>query len=314
MDKGLRDCLNIRYVRLHFTAVMLADTRLPADKVSALRGAMGEMLMRANCVRDRHCDTCDFEADCIVRRTMYTKSEITPRFVTTSDSVGYLLECENREEEFCGGDALQFALVLFGKTIAYFNQYMQAFFAAGNAGIGKEHARFQIVSVTNSRNEPLLLDGAVYMKRYIVQTLDEYVDYRIGRLKKSGMQNRLVFHTPVTLKRDGTFLEEFEMEAVWNAVLRRIYMLECFEGIEGTVYASEAGNVRWLPRIVEQRARLTGIRRYSSTQERTVVLRGLKGFAQLDAIRDDMLPLLLAGELTHIGKNTSFGFGRYSVV
>lgn len=314
MDRQLRESLKIRYVKLHFTVMMLADTRLPADKVSALRGTMGEMLLRANCVRDRDCDVCDFETDCIVRRTMYTKPEITPSFVTTNDSMGYLLECENQQEEFCAGELLQFQLVLFGKTIAYFNQYMQAIFAAGNAGIGREHAQFQIVSVTNTRREPLLLNGVVYMQNYEVQTIDEYVDYRISRLNKSGLQNRLMFHTPAALKYKGEFIADFDMEAIWNAVLRRIYMLECFEGIDGGVYAKEVGFIRGLPQITEQSACLTGIRRYSSTQDKKVILRGIKGHVKLDVIPDDVLQLLLAGELTHIGKNTSFGFGRYSVM
>ena len=38
---------------------------------------------------------------------------------------------------------------------------------------------------------------------------------------------------------------------------------------------------------------------------------GDRGGMQLEKIPDDLILLLLAGEVTHIGKNTSFGFGRY---
>lgn len=49
---------------------------------SAIRGGMGEMLLRANCIRDRVCESCDFEAECIVRRTMYSKFTLRPNYVT----------------------------------------------------------------------------------------------------------------------------------------------------------------------------------------------------------------------------------------
>ncbi len=314
MEQQLEDALKIRYVRLHFTVAFLEDALLPVDKVSALRGGMGEMLLRANCVRSRNCANCDFAEECIVRRTMYSKYENVPQFVTTDDSIGYILECENHDRVFYAGDLLQFHLILFGKTIVYFNQYLQAFFALGREGIGKERARYQIVSVTNTLNEPLLEDNAVYMQNYQVQTIDEYVNYRIGRIRRAGHHNSLVFHTPAALKYQGKFQEEYHVEAIWNAVLRRIYMLECFEGITGNVYDIKSLKDFVFPDIVKQEARWVNVRRYSSTQDRGMVLSGIKGYAQFDRIPEQMLPVLLAGELIHIGKNTSFGFGRYRVV
>ncbi|MDE7432718.1 MAG: CRISPR system precrRNA processing endoribonuclease RAMP protein Cas6 [Lachnospiraceae bacterium] len=314
MEQRLENALKIRYVKLHFTVALLEDTQLPIDKVSALRGGMGEMLLRANCVRNRDCASCDFADECIVRRTMYSKYENVPQFVTTDDSIGYILECENYEQVFAAGDLLQFRLLLFGKTIVYFNQYMQAFFTLGREGIGKEHARYQIVSVTNTQNELLLAENAVYMQNYQVQTIDEYVNYRIGRIRRAAHHNSLVFHTPAALKYQGKFQEKYDIEAIWNAVLRRIYMLECFEGIADTVYDMKALKDFVLPDIVRQEARRVNVRRYSSTQDRKMVLSGIKGYVLLDMIPEQMLPLLLAGELIHIGKNTSFGFGRYSVV
>ena len=68
--QGLRQALQIRYVKLHFQIRFVEMTRLPVNKVSAIRGGIGEMLLRANCIRDRNCAECDFEQECIVRRTM----------------------------------------------------------------------------------------------------------------------------------------------------------------------------------------------------------------------------------------------------
>ncbi|MDE7312892.1 MAG: CRISPR system precrRNA processing endoribonuclease RAMP protein Cas6 [Eubacterium sp.] len=43
-------------------------------------------------------------------------------------------------------------------------------------------------------------------------------------------------------------------------------------------------------------------------------LYGITGFIQLKELYPETLPVLLAGELIHIGKNTSFGFGRYRIM
>lgn len=55
------------------------------------------------------------------------------------------------------------------------------------------------------------------------------------------------------------------------------------------------------------------VRRYSSTQDQKMPLKGIKGEMRLSHIPGELMPALLAGEVLHIGKNTSFGFGKYRV-
>ena len=100
MSQLFQKSKDIRYTKLYFTIQFTEDTMLPKQKVSAIRGGIGEMLLRANCVRGRECESCDFESECIVQRIMYSKYEKKPSFVTTGESVGYVLECDNYKEEF----------------------------------------------------------------------------------------------------------------------------------------------------------------------------------------------------------------------
>lgn len=314
MEQHLKSALRVRYIKLHFTVVLLEDTRLPMDKVSALRGGMGEMLLRANCIRDRKCAKCDFEPECIVRRTMYSRYDITPQFVTTSDSIGYILECEDYRKDFCKGDRLQFHLILFGKTIIYLSQYMQAFAALGKEGIGKCHSKYEIESVTDTRRRPIAMKDCIHMKPCQIQTLGEYAEDRLKEIQKKGCTNQIVFETPLTLKCNNEFLDIFHMETIWNAVRRRIYMLECYEGIEDNIYDCDGFVKSEMPVILEQVCNDVYVRRYSSTQHRKMTLWGIKGCAALDSLPEDILQILAVGELTHIGKNTSFGFGRYRII
>ena len=87
MDE-IKERLNILYIKLKFCLVFPEGAVLPRQKVSALRGGMGEMLLRQNCVSDRNCGACRFEEACIVRSTMYTRMKRKPPFVTGTTASG----------------------------------------------------------------------------------------------------------------------------------------------------------------------------------------------------------------------------------
>lgn len=314
MEQELENALGMKYSKLHFTAAFLEDTKLPAEKLSALRGGMGEMLLRAHCVRGRNCKACDFEPECIVYKTLYTQYAVRPKFVTAKDSIGYILECENYETDFRKGGLLQFALILFGKTIAYSHQYIEAFRALGKSGIGRRSAKFQIVSVTDTRRGPFVEGDFRNRKQHPLYTLGEYAKYRVKQMQENGVANRIVFQTPLTLKYQHEFLDVFQMKAIWEAVQRRIYMLECYEGMACSIYGCDSPKSLEMPAVKEQACKDCFVTRYSSTQKKKMTLWGIKGYMELDHIPETMLFVLAAGELTHIGKNTSFGFGKYRII
>ena len=300
---------HIRYVKIHFTVRFSNDTILQRNKASALRGGMGEMLLRINCIRDRQCENCDFESECLVRRIMYSKMEIQPKFMTAGDSIGYVIECEDYRTEFYEGDVLKFNVLLFGKTIVYFGQILDAFFRLGMHGIGKDHSQYSIIEVTNTLNEPILNGNDIFMDRYRVSTLEDYVKYRLRHiLKKRTVE--IQFKTPLSIKHRGEYIKEFDMEAIIAALKRRIFMLCCFEGIEVSQEEIYSGD---LPQMNRQSHHMVQIPRYSNRKNEKMIIRGIEGNAEVERISEDLWPLLLAGELIHIGKNTSFGFGRFIV-
>lgn len=303
----LEQSLQIRYMKIHFGLFMAEDTCLPVNKVSAIRGGIGEMLLRSNCIRDRNCAVCDFKGECIVRRTMYSQFEEKPEFVTTGESVGYVIECENYQEEFFMGDVLEFQLLLFGKTIVYFSQFVQAVYQLGNVGIGREHSLFEIGFIRNTLGKDILRGQGICMDQCRVQTLWDYVRHRLTQ--NPGQECRIRFKTPVTLKYQGEFQQRLSLESFLPAVFRRIYILDCFENLG-------CGLMTWdepYPRVLEENSRLMTVRRYSSTQDQKMPLKGIKGEMRLSHIPGELMPALLAGEVLHIGKNTSFGFGKYRV-
>ena len=302
----LADLLKVKYIKLHFSIKMTEDTVLPVQKASALRGGMGEMLLRINCIRDRNCESCEFELECIVRRVMYSKMRIQPAFMSSGDSVGYVVNCENYEENFRAGDTLDFDILLFGRMAVYFGQILQAFQYLGYSGLGKNKSHFEIVEVTNSKRERIMDGNDIYMARINLMSIGDYVAYR---KKDAGKTEKLVFHTPLALKEQGEYLKEFDISAIVRAIERRLYMLNCYEGIE----TERKDYSEYYPDQTAQRSKNFSVRRYSNRHDQKIRLDGICGDVTIENVEEEIQELLLAGELIHIGKNTSFGFGRYSV-
>ena len=310
--------LQIRYIKLHFTLVILEDGKLPKSKTSALRGGMGHALLTTNCIRDEKCEVCDFSEDCLVQRMMYPKMEIRPEFMKTKDSEGFVFECEDTREYFEAGDELDFTLMLIGRTIVYFNQYLQAFNYLGMLGLGVEHVRFQIAKVTNTLGETLVEGTSVYKERLTVMHVSDYIRYRFysGEIRRMLDEDgcRMVFQSPLSLKFQGKMQEDFRPDALFAAIERRIYILNCYEGISEEGENGERPAEEHLPIVEKEKAWPVKMKRYSGTQNSKVTFSGIRGWCDLRGLDESMLQLLLAGELLHIGKNTSFGFGKYTLV
>lgn len=310
MNEKLFNALQVHFIKLQFTISFLEDSKLPKNKISAIRGGMGEMLLRMNCIHDRQCEICDFKRECIVQKIIYSEFEKKPDFITTSGSVGYILECNNYQEIFKAREKLNFYLILFGKTITHFYQIFQAFTALGEQeGIGKYHAKFQIIAIKNMEKMSLLDNTAINMKKYVVHSLYDYVLFKKMFFDINKKEYMIIFDTPLALKYKNQILQEFQIEAILASIIRRIYMLNCFEGNGNKIPEYVENSL--IPKILTQEHHEVIVARYSTRKEQKMKLKGIKGHVLLSGLTPDIMILLIVGELIHIGKYTSFGFGKF---
>ena len=314
----VEDFLQIRYIKLHFTLEILRDGFLPKYKASALRGGMGHMLLMMYCPFDEQCNLCAFTKECTVRRIMYPEMEILPGFMAQKGkeyNEGYIIECENYENEFEEGVFLKFNLLLFGNTIVYFTHFLRAFCYLGSVGLGKDCIPFRVYSVTNTTGD-LVYDGntdTLYKDQLQIHNVADYVKYRISQ-PRTLASNMIIFHSPLSLKYKGEFLNHFDPTALMNAVERRIIILNYFEGTSKAAENCRISINNHIPIFEDELVRKENVPRYSGTQKSTMTLNGIRGSCRISCIDQGAISLLIAGELLHIGKNTTFGFGRYTLI
>lgn len=313
MSDKIKDLLNIRYVKLHFELKFPYDSSLPVYKPFALRGGMGQMLMEKYCMSDKECGHCAFVSECVMTRIMYSRFDISPYFIKDRGNCGYIIECEDYRTRFFAGNELHFAVILFGKTIFYFQHILEAFNALGKEGLGPDKALFTVQRVTNSLRQEVYREGAVYKDKYTVSTVGDYVSYRLSKRPCY----RAVFQTPAKFVVRKELVTEFDPTVLFRSIARRLYILNSFEGNDIDripIGIADREDSIDPPVASDQYARIQRNARYSSRQEQRYVIPGIKGYIEFEQLSEDQYMLLLAGELIHVGKETTFGYGKYTMV
>ncbi len=303
MDNRIFD---IKYLRVKVIVRLCENSVLPVRKTSAIRGGLGDAMLDLKCEFSRHCENCEKLKTCDARNFMYSNIENVPVEMKTNLSVGYVMECENYEERFSAGEYLKFYIILFGENIKRIGLCKEAIELFGRRGIGVRKAKFEMVSFNDDLTGQDLSD--IDDSNLNPSSVRKYVSDRLRDIKKTGTY-LVNFKTAVTLKEKGTYLRELGATALFNSLARRIYMLDMYEGID----VDRVEEFENYPVIVEQAMIPVSIPRFSEAKQQKMILKGIKGKAVLTNLTEEQLELLLAGELVHVGKNTSFGFGRYTV-
>ena len=316
--------MDIRYAILHFTIEFDSFASLPRYKGSTIRGGMGEMLFTEYCVQEHlrqedKCEECGFRKECVPQRIMYAPMDLPVKSMNTGSSEGYVVECEDVREQINAGDQMEFRILLIGKVAGYLSPILSAIYRLGMAGIGKDHAGFQVVSVKNGRGEDILDGRDIYKQNYRIETLDKHLERRMRRLsEQEGDVLEIHFLTPVAIKKDQKILESPTMDDILFAAERRVHILRSFEGIPSAFPKAIPEYTEGL-KVLETSFRPTAIPRYSFRKSTKSNMRGSYGSLRIsltdcrDEDRIRILRTLLAGELFHIGSSTSFGFGRYTL-
>lgn len=293
------------FTQLIFQLEFLKEGRLPRYKTSALRGGLGQMLLAQNCFGDSEkCLECKLHTSCLVQKVMYANYVIKPDFVT-KESMGFVMDCKDQEEVCVAGQRLTFSMTLFGNTISYFSTILYAFTALGMVGLGKDAVPFFVRKITNRKGKKILDQGNIIMKNVKQEILQEYIAERMA--EENEVQGIVRFVTPLSMKYRGKVMQELNPDAVFQGIERRVYMLNCFEGLQEERQRIFTENIT----TFEENSFEARIRRYSSTHKESIILKGIMGELYMEGLTEEQKKLLYAGEILHIGKNTKFGFGKY---
>jgi hypothetical protein len=303
--------VEIGYADLDFSAAALSAGRLPVHLGKTLRGALGLALRNAVCQnKEAACDACVLRERCAYsvifegvppagRRIMRKYPRIPQPFV--------LVVPAETPVELAEGQSINFGIRLFGPAVELYPYAIHAATQFLGRGLGACRLPFALTEVR---------DGSRCIFRAGQSTITAPAR---NWLKVSPdpcppvSVIRIALVTPLQLQVNSRIADKPSLEALLRAAVRRCHVLGEFygEGGELPVPRDLLDDARRSP-VVHSDLTVQKVRRVSGRQKQLVVMRGVTGRTTFAWPEDRPGPQqwLQAASILHLGKATTFGFGR----
>lgn len=314
--------------RLLVRAKVATPIYLNEHKGSALRGAIFNSLRKAGCsqLQLKSCHPCTLVAACPISFLLATVDEQSRRGIDVPRpfTIQPPLTAPN---VFQAGENFEFGLTLFARSVNFLPYLVVALQDMEKEGLG-----------TKTEQSPGLWRRGVLRVQQIcaVNPLsgEEQVLFEVGRraieppqlavtaatvaelaeqLQGKTCQLRFNFLTPTRLIHEGRPLDRPQFAVLVHRLIERVNSLSAEYGgetnLDFAALLQEAQQVK----LTECHTRWEGVRGYSHRQHQNISLGGFIGEATFTGKLDKLLPLLLWGQLTHVGKDATKGNGWYTL-
>lgn len=305
-----------------FCFIASEEIRLPPYKGSAFRGGFGAVFKRTVCMNpEKDCKSCLLKFRCYYSYIFETPNDTSAAFVkTTHFPHPYVLEPPlDNGGGYTQGERFTANLVLVGRAIPLLPYFVFVMEKLAENGIGKGKGRFSLEKV-ESLSHPSETSGKVIFEqrgRHIDEDIKVVEFPSFGDEPRSAAINSLTleFLTPtrITSKNRLTPPERFDFLTLMKNLLRRIHLLgfHCDSGFE-------IDHRPLLSQAEEVETHTNGLRwhdweRYSARQDARMKLGGFKGKISFRGPIAPFMPFIKLGEYVHVGKDTSFGLGKYKI-
>ena len=290
-----------------FYLTALEDMLLPTNKASMLRGGFGNIFRRLNCInkKNKTCTNCPIKETCaysyIFETTEFSQK---PR--------PYIIEVPfNDKRSFKKGETIKFTIVLLGKAINYLPHFIFTFIELGKKGLTKKQYKFELEKVIDVDDSIVFQDNKI-VKKGKVLSWDE-----ILKNTKLNIINKLTlnFTTPLRLSENNDLVSNVSFSMKKKKLLKRIsdiceFHCNKFDKIEDKPFIEKAKNID----VVLNNLKWKDWIRYSNRQKRKMIFGGLVGNITFKGNFEEFLPYIILGSYIHIGKNCTFGQGKYEII
>lgn len=296
--------------KYQITTKFIEPATLPPFKGSTLRGAFGIVFKKIICINKEvsNCKECIISSKCVYKQIFEPdiikgdkKIEISPPFI---------LEPPYDEKTiYKKGDKFEFNCIIIGKVVDYFPYFLLTFKKIGEKGIGIKgnRGRYKLEKIKNSRR--IIYDG----KKDILKDFKRPVRFTFPQLKNNTLT--LKFISPTRIKVDGKLIDNLPFPLFLKVLLRRIYILnkhylEEENGFDYKKLLEKSNSII----TVNSNFKWYDWQRFSYRQKTVMKLGGFTGEITYKGDLKEFLPFIKLGEIIHIGKNTSFGLGKYDII
>lgn len=302
------ESIAVPFVRYRFRFRVLTSIMLPDFAGSMIRGAFGRALRRTVCMtHQKECKQCPLYRSCPYTRLFETPPPIAhslQRFSQIPNA--YVIEPPKWGREiYESGDILDFSLVLFGQAVNDLPLVIYSLQRAFSHDVGHGTAELISVEARYGSRDQLIYDLSC-------QSVEEHEKVTLVDVPQ-GDSLLLEIETPMRLQHEGNPLgpEGVTSRSFMATLLRRISLLMEFQVLsrldfDFSTFVQQAEKLSLEKELVWR-----DWTRYSSRQNQKMSLGGVIGKMRFSSLTNAAKFLLVAGTFTHVGKNASFGLGKY---
>lgn len=294
---------------------------LPRYKGSTLRGGFGHTFRKVCCTMQKQdCNTCLLNKSCPYAYIFETPKvdNAVPEHEAEKLPHPFVIEPPGTEQgEFQPGDELSIGLVLFGKAASLLPYFVFTIDQMGRLGLGKGRGKFELTAgfateTVTGAAKVKIFDGATQM------LISDFKEWQFSDLlqvtEQYDKQNiNIELITPTRILYKNGLVSEIQFGLFIRSLLRRISLLariHC-DARWDLPYQDIIAAAEQKVRLVKHRTSWYDWERYSNRQKTRMNMGGVVGSLTYEGELAPFLPLLLLGQYTHIGKNTTFGLGKY---
>jgi hypothetical protein len=294
--------------------------QLPEYKGSAFRGGFGHVMKKVCCLAPsgRMCENCQLPASCAyayIFETPLTDPSQAPIQATNLPHPFVILPPITTREIIHAGEKLGFGLTLIGKGIDFLPYFIYAFDELGRSGIGRGRGRYQLERVTDAFTGTEIYSHATKTLAGDFTT-KQFADLFAETTDWDARQIALNFITPTRVTDQNQLAEKLPFDLLARGLFRRASLLAKIHcGGEWKLdYGAILEFARSQVRLAKSELYWQDWERYSNRQQRRMKLGGFVGQVQYEGDLKPFLPLILLGHYIHLGKNTTFGMGKFEIV
>ncbi len=289
---------------------------MPAYKGSTLRGAIGNSLKNMVCIRrDRECGACLIKNKCSYTFLFETSVFMDQKALPAGVPQPFVLEPPLEEKTvYEPGELISFTLMLIGEAIDYLPYFLATFDRMSQRGLGRGKGKFTFYEVRDGYSGTVIYNQENGIVNPNISRKSIIEDFAAGQT--AGMHYcKIQFRTPLRLKNNGQLSDRVDFEILMRAILRRISSLSYYFADETLLLNQQELLIKAKSiGTVNQNLRWLDWERYSNRQQTRMKLGGIVGQIEFEGDLDPFWPFLLTGQEIHVGKNTTFGLGKYEII
>lgn len=321
---------------LRFVCEVETPLRLHAHKGSALRGAWAEALMSRACPQPWVCTgaRCMMPHGCPIAALVGSSDEGGERGRDVPRPYVFEPPADSRTD-YAPGDTLEWRMALFGRAVEWFPYVVVGVRLMGERGMGVPAGASGRARGTFRLREIWASNPLSGVQQRLYSSEDSQVQSPGLPITHEGMvaaasrlptgRITLRFKTPLRLGQDrrqaqGERKLTHDLPPFHTLVQRLDGRLRDLAGYYSR--GTEAGAGQEWPRLDMEKARSVtaqgqvewlDLQRYSSRQERRLPMGGLRGRVTYTGDLGPFLPLLVWGQIAHVGKYAVMGNGGYEI-